>query len=191
MSKNDRTLFAELSLQINSGDYIHLTGRNGAGKTSLMRVLAGLSAYDSGAIDYQPYQDERCYLYLGHKLALEPQLSAIENLQYWLNLYQRSIPVNDLYDVLATFNLVGLEDLPCGQLSAGQQRRVSLARLKLIDKPVWLLDEPMTSLDDSGQAFVQALIDEKVRHGGAVLMTSHQVPNTTVKMVTQHLEYRW
>ena len=201
--KQDRTLFAKLDLTLNSGELIHLVGPNGAGKTSLLRILVGLSEPETGQVTLceSPLQNggnSLPILYLGHKLALNKYLSALENLQYWLYLHgEYAIPelrdhstlTEYLYTVLARFRLVGLEDIPIGQLSAGQQRRVSLARTQLVCASVWILDEPYTSLDTSGVGLIQTVIDDFVTQQGAVLMTSHQALKSKHKVTEFTLEY--
>lgn len=202
--KQDRTLFAELDLTLNSGELMHLVGPNGAGKTSLLRILVGLSEPETGQVTHakanlQGAVSALPILYLGHKLALNKYLSALENLQYWLYLHgeyanpellENSNMSEYLYTVLARFRLVGLEDIPVGQLSAGQQRRVSLARTQLVSASVWILDEPYTSLDTNGVTLIQNVIDDFVTQQGAVLMTSHQALQSRHKVTEFTLEYQ-
>lgn len=197
--KQDRTLFENFSLQVNAGDLIHLVGPNGAGKTSLLRLLVGLSEPDSGTVTIAQPLDPKIHpeanvdyplLYLGHKLGLNKYLSSIENLAYWANMHGIATEQDALYSLLARFNLVGLEDVPSGQLSAGQQRRVSLARTQLLRAQLWVLDEPFTSLDVAGVSFIQGLVDDFVAQGGAVLMTSHQALTSRLAVKTVALEYR-
>ena len=197
--KQDRTLFDDFSLQIHAGELIHLVGLNGAGKTSLLRLLVGLSEPDHGVVtvtktlyaaDQQPNTVDYPLLYLGHKLGLNKYLSSVENLAYWASMHGIATGQEQLYALLARFNLVGLEDVPSGQLSAGQQRRVSLARTQLLRAHVWILDEPFTSLDIAGVTFIQGLVDDFVSQGGAVLMTSHQALHSRLPIKTVALEYR-
>ena len=189
--KQDRTLFSELDVTLRAGELVHLTGPNGAGKTSLLRILSGLSLPESGLVQvHSNSQSDVPLLYLGHKLAQNKQLSAIENLTYWTALHRVNPSLDELYEVLARYELVGLEDLPTGQLSAGQQRRVSLARTQLVDTSLWILDEPYTSLDVSGIAFIQARVDEFVAQGGCVIMTSHQALLSSHQVKELALEYR-
>ncbi|MDG1469841.1 MAG: cytochrome c biogenesis heme-transporting ATPase CcmA [Glaciecola sp.] len=197
--KQDRTLFDDFSLQIHAGELIHLVGPNGAGKTSLLRILVGLSEPDSGmvtvaevphAAESEALTVDYPLLYLGHKLGLNKYLSSVENLAYWASMHGIATEQEQLYALLARFNLVGLEDVPSGQLSAGQQRRVSLARTQLLRAHVWILDEPFTSLDIAGVTFIQGLVDDFVSQGGAVLMTSHQALHSRLPIKTVALEYR-
>lgn len=189
--KQDRVLFEDISLTVSSGQLIHLLGPNGAGKTSLIRILVGLSSPDSGTVTLSNSTSEPYPLiYLGHKLGLNKHLSSVENLQFWANMHGLVTTTDELYLLLARFNLVGLEDVPSGELSAGQQRRVSLARTQLLPANVWVLDEPYTSLDIQGVTFIQELIDDFVESGGAVLMTSHQPLQSRLPVTDITLEYR-
>lgn len=201
--KQDRILFEDFSIHLHAGELIHLVGPNGAGKTSLLRILVGLSEPETGGVivtdaagsetaSFSGTENKIDYplLYLGHKLGLNQYLSSVENLTYWANMHGIATDQHELYALLARFNLVGLEDVPSGQLSAGQQRRVSLARTQLLHAHVWILDEPFTSLDVSGVAFIQDLVDDFVAQGGAVLMTSHQALQSRLPVKTVTLEYR-
>ncbi len=189
--KQDRILFEDISFTVASGELIHLQGTNGAGKTSLIRILVGLSTPDTGSVSLTNSSlDNYPLIYLGHKLGLNRHLSSVENLQFWANMHGVSISTDELYALLARFNLVGLEDVPSGELSAGQQRRVSLARTQLLPANIWILDEPYTSLDTQGVSFIQNLIDEFVEGGGAVLMTSHQSLQSRLPVKNITLEYR-
>lgn len=180
-SKRDRTLFEGLSLVVNTGELLYLRGPNGAGKTSLLRILTGLSAPDSGAVLYNGVnisEDKTGYyrdlFYLGHKSGTNGSLSALDNLSFWLAQHSISMQENALYDVLAKVGLVGLEDVPVRYLSAGQQRRVALSRLWLKPAKVWILDEPFTALDVKGVHLLETSMKEHVRRGGLIITTSHQ-----------------
>ncbi|UTP72622.1 cytochrome c biogenesis heme-transporting ATPase CcmA [Alteromonas sp. LMIT006] len=189
--KQDRVLFSDLDVILRAGELVHLTGPNGAGKTSLLRILAGLAYPETGSVHINSADTyDVPLLYLGHKLAQNKHLSAIENLTYWAALQRVNPSVESLYNILAQYQLVGLEDLPTGQLSAGQQRRVSLARTELVQAPLWVLDEPYTSLDVTGVAFIQARVDEYVSHGGCVIMTSHQALSSSHQVRELALEYQ-
>jgi len=176
---------------------MQLAGPNGAGKTSLLRIVAGFSVPDEGAIFYnqqaisQHYEEyARELLFIGHKTGVNVQLSALENLQYWLHIngYTNG---PDLYPLLAKLGLVGLEDVPVRMLSAGQQRRVALVRLWLSDAKLWILDEPFTALDKSGVAFLQQRFSEHLKSGGAILLTTHQDLTAQFdNLQTVTLEYR-
>lgn len=195
--RQDRVLFSALDLQLAAGEVLQIAGRNGAGKSSLLRILAGIAQPDDGALFYQqqPFDDvaddyaaDLCFI--GHLAGVQPQLTALENLAFWRQSF--GLKVADDWQLLADLGLAGLEDIPCQQLSAGQQRRVSLARLWLTSARIWILDEPFTALDVSAIAQLQQLLSRHCQAGGAVLLTTHQpieVPAVTVRQL--YLEYRW
>jgi heme exporter protein A len=163
--REGRDLFDDLDYQVAPGDYVELTGPNGSGKSTLLRSIAGLFADYSGAIEAAPL------LYVGHRPAVSPLLSPLDNCQWFLDLVGSDA---DPLPALARVGLAGFEEILCQQLSAGQQRRVALARLILAQRPLWLLDEPLTALDDSGQRLVCQLIEQHVETGGAVVCATHQ-----------------
>ncbi len=195
--RQDRVLFEQLDLQLHAGEVLQIAGKNGAGKSSLLRLLAGLAEPDDGDIRYQQvpllqsaddYAENLCFI--GHLAGVQPQLTALENLAFWRACFALT-PVDD-WALLAQLGLAGLEDIPCQQLSAGQQRRVSLARLWLTKAQIWILDEPFTALDQSAIAALTRCIATHCETGGAVLLTSHQpvqVPGHPVRQFM--LEYRW
>jgi heme exporter protein A len=178
--REDQILFQNLTFNVQAGEILQIEGENGVGKTSLFRLIIGLSLPYSGEILWQKKSTllERCsfhqkLLYLGHKSGVKAELSALENLQFFQKMYPSYDGV-DLCDVLAKVGLVGYEDVLTGQLSAGQQRRVALARLWLNDCPLWLLDEPFITIDKSGVAVLEKLIVEHAKNGGLVVLTTHQ-----------------
>ncbi len=195
--RQDRVLFEQLDLQLHAGEVLQIAGKNGAGKSSLLRLLAGLAEPDDGDIRYQQvpllqsaddYAENLCFI--GHLAGVQPQLTALENLAFWRACFALK-PADD-WALLAQLGLAGLEDIPCQQLSAGQQRRVSLARLWLTTAQIWILDEPFTALDQSAIAALTRCIATHCETGGAVLLTSHQpvqVPGYPVRQFM--LEYRW
>ncbi len=177
--KQDRCLFQNLSIRIQPGELVYLKGPNGAGKTSLMRILVGLSSPDEGVVDCAGLHTSapafaKDILFIGHKAGLNGLLTAKENLHYWCAQQQISVSQTGLFDVLERLNLVGLEEVPVKNLSAGQQRRVALARLWLKPATYWILDEPFTSLDVDGVAMMESAFAKHVKEKGAVLITSHQ-----------------
>ncbi len=195
--KQDRCLFADLNFSLNSGQIMQLAGPNGAGKTSLLRIIAGFSVPDEGAVLFQEQPISKYYeeyarelLFIGHKTGVNTQLSAVENVSHWLQI-NGYINQPDLYPILAQLGLVGLEDVPVRMLSAGQQRRVALVRLWLSDAKLWVLDEPFTALDKSGVAFLQQRFTEHLLNGGTILLTTHQDLTTHFSnLQTVTLEYR-
>lgn len=197
--KQDRILFEDLHLQIDAGELLLLRGENGAGKTSLIRILVGLSQPQNGKVSintYDVHQDinraSEKLVYFGHKLGISALLNPIENLQFWCKQHEVDVDQARIISVLELLGLEGLETLPVKHLSQGQQRRVSLARLWLQNAAnLWVLDEPMTALDVNMVALVEAKITEFLQGGGAVLLTSHQSVNIAHKQREFHLEYRW
>ncbi|MCQ8821473.1 cytochrome c biogenesis heme-transporting ATPase CcmA [Pseudoalteromonas agarivorans] len=196
--KQERCLFADLNFSLNSGQIMQLAGPNGAGKTSLLRIVAGFSVPDEGAIFYNQQAITKHYeeyatdlLFIGHKTGVNVQLSALENVRHWLRINGYTNEP-DLYPILAKLGLVGLEDVPVRMLSAGQQRRVALVRLWLSDAKLWVLDEPFTALDKNGVAFLQQRFSEHLKSGGAILLTTHQDLTTQFEnLQTVTLEYRY
>ncbi|OOF50587.1 heme ABC transporter ATP-binding protein CcmA [Rodentibacter genomosp. 1] len=187
--RGERVLFRGLSQDFKSGDFIQIEGRNGIGKTSLLRILAGLAQpldgdvwWDLASISKRREIYHQNLLYLGHLSGVKPELSAWENLQFYQRISQAKSGDEALWAVLEKVGLVGREDLPAAQLSAGQQRRIALARLWLSRAALWILDEPFTAIDKKGVEILTALFDEHTKQGGIVLLTSHQdVPSCNLK----------
>lgn len=179
--RGESLLFGGLSHNFTSGDFVQIEGHNGIGKTSLLRILAGLAQPIAGEVQWNSesiskqreiyYQD---LLYLGHFSGVKPELTALENLQFYQRISQAEQSEDALWNVLEKVGLLGREDLPAAQLSAGQQRRIALARLWLSYAPLWILDEPFTAIDKKGVEILTALFDEHAKQGGIVLITSHQ-----------------
>lgn len=169
LERGGRELFRDLAFAVRPGQLVQIEGANGAGKTSLLRILAGLSRYGySGSVA------RHCpLLYLGHLSAVKALLTPRENLA-WHVAGESSYSRPQIDEALAKVGLYGYEDVPSHALSAGQHRRVNLARLYLSQCPLWLLDEPFTAIDKSGVAELELLLVEHVRRGGAVVLTSHQ-----------------
>lgn len=172
--RGERLVFKNLSFRVEPGDLLAIMGPNGAGKSSLLRLLAGFLEPASGtyAVTGGP-ADTSPFHYLGHLDGVKGALSVRENLVFWRDLYGQAGSVEK---ALAAFGLDRLGDYSAGLLSAGQRRRLALARLAAISRPLWLLDEPTNSLDDENAAALFALIDGHRAKGGAVMMASHQRP---------------
>ena len=170
LERGGRELFRDLSFDVQAGDLLQVEGVNGAGKTSLLRILAGLSRYGfSGHVNrLAPL------LYLGHQSAVKALLTPRENLA-WHIAGEAVYSDREIESALASVGLYGYEDVPSHALSAGQHRRVNLARLYLSHCPLWLLDEPFTAIDKDGVADLEKLMLRHVERGGAVVMTSHQL----------------
>ncbi len=167
---DDRPLFAALTLSLAAGELLQIAGDNGAGKTSLLRILCGLARPESGVVSWQGQplakvreSFHRQLLWLGHKPGVNAALTADENLRFFFpasRLQQRE-------SALAAVGLAGYEDLPLSQLSAGQQRRVALTRLWLTDAPLWILDEPFTALDATAIETLTRRLEQHARQGDA------------------------
>jgi len=168
VGRGDRVLFSGLTFAVAAGELVHLRGRNGAGKTSLLEVLAGLRAAVSGTVA----RPAGGLHWLGHKNALNGDLSVYENLGFWCAL--QNCDPSPIAAALERLGLARLRHRPSRTLSAGQKRRAALARLLIAPRPLWLLDEPLAALDVEGLAYVGRMLDEHLRGGGGALVTSHQ-----------------
>lgn len=164
-SREGRRLFHDLNFTVAAGEYVELTGPNGSGKSTLLRSMVGLFQ------DYDGVIDCASFLYLGHRAAVSPLLTPMDNCRWFLDLL--GVSAQPL-PALERVGLAGYEDIACQNLSAGQQRRVALARLLLVQRPLWLLDEPLTALDDAGAQLVSVMISEQLAREGAVICATHQ-----------------
>lgn len=196
--RGERTLFENFSLQVHAGSMYQIEGPNGAGKSSLLRILAGLLAPQSGEIRYKGELSQHVrreflqdLLFIGHKAAVKPELTALENLEFFAAT-QGQPCAEPPFALLAKVGLVGLEDVPAGNLSAGQQRRIALARLWVTQSQLWVLDEPFTSLDVAGIELLHQRFSEHLQQSGAIVLTSHQALDwASASLVRIQLEYSW
>jgi heme exporter protein A len=163
--RDGRLLFDGLHVSLFPGECLELRGPNGSGKSTLLRAILGLYPDYSGTIHAAES------LYFGHRPGISALLTAEENLRWYAALAPGS---GDVTGALARVGMEGYETVPCQHMSAGQQRRVGLARLVLCEAPLWLLDEPLTALDPQGQGLVRGLVEAHCRAGGAVLCATHQ-----------------
>lgn len=173
----DTPLLHNIKWSLNNGRLMHLCAKNGAGKTTLLRLLAGLMLPISGDIlwenqsiyaDLEGFQRKICYV--GHKTGLSSILTVWENCFFDAHWQRKAFEFSDL---LARFELEGLAETPCFQLSAGQQRRVALLRLVMSDALIWLLDEPYAALDTSGARILTSCLEEHLAGNGLIVMSSH------------------
>ncbi|MCK3828474.1 MULTISPECIES: cytochrome c biogenesis heme-transporting ATPase CcmA [unclassified Pseudomonas] len=174
-----RLLFEQLDLRLAAGDMVQISGPNGSGKTSLLRLLAGLMQPTAGVVrlNGKPLHEQRAELarnlvWIGHAAGIKDVLSAEENLS-WLSALHHPATRDSIWQALAAVGLKGFEDVPCHTLSAGQQRRVALARLYLSGPPLWILDEPFTALDKQGVAQLEEHLARHCEQGGLVVLTTH------------------
>ncbi|HEY8595896.1 MAG TPA: heme ABC exporter ATP-binding protein CcmA [Devosiaceae bacterium] len=173
--RGEREIFTGLSFTANPGEIVLLRGPNGAGKSTLLLALCGFLTPAAGRIDWQGGDPERDFgedlHFIGHLSAIKPSLTLAENLEFWADMLggmrERVASALDLA------GLGGLADYPASVLSAGQSRRLALARLLVAPRPVWLLDEPTAALDSAGDRWVASLIDEHVANGGIAIAATH------------------
>lgn len=175
--RGGREVFSSLDVMAEAGRAVAVTGPNGAGKTSLLRLLAGLLAMAGGSVSLEGGDPELTLPeqahYLGHRDALKPALSVSENLSFWREFLGGPARSSAADTALATVRLDHVAHLPAAYLSAGQRRRLSIARLLAVKRPVWLLDEPTSALDVSGQSAFAAIMTEHLKGGGIILAATH------------------
>lgn len=182
--RGDRQLFSGLSMGIAAGDIVQVQGPNGSGKTSLLKILTGITSDYEGEIRWNSESFQQSLfdfrsnlLFIGHLPAVKRSLTPAENLHWFIGMFgylsSESIPVA-VKAALASVSLSAYEDLPCYSLSAGQVRRVALARLYLTSAKVWILDEPFTAIDVAGVESLRSRMLEHVKAGGIIILTTHQ-----------------
>ena len=194
--REERILFEDLSFDISAGDIVQIEGQNGAGKTSLLRILAGLSQPYSGKVNCQnrniiKFREEfhQQLTYIGHNPGIKGEMTAEENLAFYLSLH--GLDTSEAEATLEKVNLLGFEDSLASHLSAGQHRRIALARLWQSKTPIWILDEPFTAIDKQGVTNLESLFVEHAKKGGCVILTSHQdVMITALPLRKIQLAYR-
>lgn len=179
--RGERSLFASVGFRLEGGELLSLQGKNGSGKTSLLRILCGLSPPAAGEICWrgksigalgEDYRRELCYL--GHHNAIKEELTPLENLLASAKLADERLDKGSALDALERIGLAGREDLACRYLSQGQKRRVALARLINERRALWILDEPFVALDATAIELVAGLIGAHLQRGGLAVLTTHQ-----------------
>jgi heme exporter protein A len=172
--RGGREVFSGLSFAVGAGQALLVSGPNGAGKSSLLRLVAGLVRASAGRLELEDGDPEASLAeqthYLGHQDALKPSLTVAENLDFW-SRYLGGDPANA--QALDTVGLGGIASLPAAYLSAGQRRRLSIARLIAVERPLWLLDEPTSALDAAAQATLAGLMSSHLSGGGMILAATH------------------
>ena len=176
-TRNDVPVFGPVNFEVAAGEALLVQGDNGAGKTTLLKVLAGLLRAEGGEVRLQGKPEDaalraRVVGYLGHLPAQKADLSALENLRFLCGLHG-SRPGLSLEDAMAIVGLAGYEDALARQMSAGQRKRLSLARLWLSPAPLWLMDEPYANLDLEGIELVNRMVQAHLREGGGAMVTTH------------------
>jgi heme exporter protein A len=195
--REDRILFEALNFSVFSGNIIQVEGPNGSGKTSLLRILAGLSQPYDGTVLFreqniteQSDEFHQNLLYIGYLPGVKGEMTAQENLEFTLALHGNDVSTAE--ETLEKVNLLGFENALASHLSAGQHRRISLARLWQSTAPIWILDEPFTAIDKRGVEKLEQLFLAHAQRGGCVILTTHQdlsFPEDKVKKIT--LDYRF
>ena len=190
--RGDRHVLKAVSLEVGPGELLHISGPNGTGKTTLLRVVSGLLRPEQGGVAWRgksitsaptDYQNELAYA--SHEPALKSDLTALENLRFMVGL-KRRVTTAELRSSLERTGVAHCADLPARVLSAGQRRRVAMARVLAFRADIWLLDEPFTNLDASGSSLLSALLAEHVGQGGLALVVAHHELNVAAQ--TRKLE---
>jgi heme exporter protein A len=178
--RGDRALFSGLGFTVPAAQALLITGANGSGKTTLLRVIAGLAQPVSGTLSWRG-SDIGTHaaamraeaLYIGHAPALKDEMTAEENLASLVSLHGAAVELEAVRAALAAWSLGPQRSLPTRALSQGQRRRVGLARLRLLRRPLWILDEPTAALDAAGVAMLQSVLEAHLAEGGSAVIATH------------------
>jgi len=192
--RDERVLFANLAFTVAAGSLWQVQGANGSGKTTLLRILVGLNGDYSGELQWQGKvcsevrtEYQQSLFFLGHAPSVNRTLTPLQNLR-WFCALQGFADDAAIHAALNEHGLRGYADIPCYQMSAGQQRRVSLARLSLTSAKLWILDEPFTALDRVGVAELEARVSRHAAAGGAVILTTHHPLQTQHPLTVLNLD---
>lgn len=176
--RGDNTLFANLSTIANNGDMLRIRGENGSGKTSLLRIIAGIAAADEGQVLWNDEKINKSdsfasdIAYLAHRDGIKNEFTALENLRFYQHLYQQNNP-EELLNILEALDISHTAYIPARQLSFGQRRRLGFARLLLASTKLWLLDEPFTGIDVEGRNLLEQHCLSFLNKGGIIVLTHH------------------
>ena len=201
LKRGNRLLIKDLSFSLKKGESLLVTGPNGVGKTTLIRSIAGFLDPEKGKISYQAEakttnQDDeetrREHIhYIGHKNGIRTSLTVLENLEFWKSFFASE---TDLKDIIKTYYLESLINIPAGYLSAGQKRRLGLARLSIVKRAIWLLDEPTVSLDEMSANIVATAASNHLKNGGILVAATHiplEIPFTQHIQLSKNIEQDW
>ncbi len=179
--RGDRRLFSKVSFALAPGSFLQLTGPNGSGKTSLLRIICGLMAPESGEIRWQgaeiralAEEYSQSITYIGHRNGVKEELSSLENLRISSGMTGSDVSSEEAQKALARMGLAGRENLPARFLSEGQRRRSALARLITCNTKLWLLDEVLASLDQAAVRLIESIVGEHLNKGGMAIVATHQ-----------------
>lgn len=201
LKRGNRLLIKDLSFSLKKGESLLVTGPNGVGKTTLIRSIAGFLDPEKGKISYQAEakttneEDEETRRehihYIGHKNGIRTSLTVLENLEFWKSFFASE---TNLKEIIKTYYLESLINIPAGYLSAGQKRRLGLARLSIVKRAIWLLDEPTVSLDEMSANIVATAASNHLKNGGILVAATHiplEIPFTQHIQLSKNIEQDW
>jgi heme exporter protein A len=181
IKKEDQYLLSQVNFSANNKEIVHLQGRNGVGKTTLLRTICGFNFIEEGSVSYTKELNDKIekltysdFHYIGHNLGIDYSLSVVENIRVWAAYNAIYVSKEKLDKIICEIELTDKKDIKTELLSSGQKKRLSFARLKLINKRVWLLDEIFTGLDKDSVALINNMLVLHAKNNGIVVLTSHQ-----------------